>query len=214
MLQSSETLAAMQWRYATKVFDPQKKISAETWADLEKGLVLAPSSFGMQPWKFLVIQNPELRAQLLPVSWNQKQVVDCSHFVVFLAKKEITVSDVDRLIHRVVEIRGGTPNELMGYSKMLMANLVQGDAPQKIPTWASRQCYLALGQLLTLAALLKIDACPMEGFEQEKYDEILGLNNTGYTAVVACPLGYRSGNDRYAELPKVRYADQEIIEYR
>lgn len=214
MTTSSEILDALNWRYATKAFDAQRKIPAETWKDLEASLVLTPSSYGMQPWKFLVIQSPELREQLVPVSWNQRQIADCSHFVVFLAKTEVEDADVDRLINRMVELRGGTADALLGYSNLVKANLANEAAKPIIPAWATNQCYIALGQLLTAAALLNIDACPMEGFDKNKYNEILGLEGTGYTAVVACPLGYRSEGDRFAALPKVRYTAEELVEYR
>src|ERR1700741_5395776 len=123
---TSQLLNALNWRYATKVFDATKKIPAETWHALKQTLVLTPSSYGLQPYKFLVVQDPAKRAALLPHSWGQKQVVDCSHFVVFLARTEMTEADVDKLIKRSVEIRKIPAEALSGYRGMMLGDVVKG----------------------------------------------------------------------------------------
>lgn len=211
---TSQLLDALNWRYATKAFDAQKKIPADVWAALEKSLVLTPSSYGLQPWKFLVLTDKTLRESLVPHAWNQRQVADCSHLVVMCVKKTLTEADVDKFIHRIVEVRGGTADSMAGYKKMIAGDVIQGERGKWVAEWAARQAYIALGQFMAAAALLGVDTCPMEGFVPTKFDEILGLEAPGLTAAVLCPAGYRSENDRYAGLPKVRYAAHDVIEHR
>jgi len=211
---SSQLLEALSWRYATKVFDALKKIPADVWATLEESLVLTPSSFGLQPWKFIIVQDPALRSELLPHTWKQRQVVDCSHLVVMAVKKEMTEAYVDAFVNRIAEVRGGTPDALMAYRNMMVGDVVTG-ARSKIATeWAKHQAYIALGNLMTCAALLGVDTCPMEGFEAAKYDEILDLAKDGLTTAVLLPLGYRSEMDRYSGLPKVRFKTEGVVAYR
>lgn len=207
-----ELLEALHWRYATKVFDPNRKIPADLWQALEESLVLSASSYGLQPYRFWVVTDPAKRAQLVPHSWNQRQVVDASHFVVFTARTTVTRDDVERLLRRVSEVRRVPAESLESYRGMMMGDLVEGPRRQVAHHWAARQAYLALGNLLTSAALLGVDACPMEGFVPAEYDRVLGLAGSGYTAVVACALGYRSADDRYASLPKVRFEQQDLIQ--
>ena len=207
-------LEALHWRYATKKFDPAKKIPAAEWATLEQVLVLTPSSYGLQPWKFLVVTDPALKAKLRPASWNQSQIEDCSHLVVFLGKEDVTEADVDRFVGRIAEVRGVSPESLAGYKGFMMGDLVNGPRHAVIGEWAARQVYLAFGNFMTAAALLGIDTCPIEGLEPAKYDEILGLKGTGYHTLAACPAGYRSPEDKYARLPKVRYETGDVIEQR
>lgn len=209
----NQLLDALNNRYATKAFDAAQKIPAGTWEALEQSLVLTPSSFGLQPWKFLVISDPGLREQLVQHAWGQRQVADASHLVVMLAKTSMGEADIDRLIHRVVDIRGGTADALASYKGMMMGSVTKA-TPEWIADWAKRQTYIALGQFMAAAALLGIDTCPMEGFVPAKFDELLGLAGSGYTTSVLCPTGYRSADDRYASLPKVRFAAAELIEHR
>lgn len=207
-------LQQLNWRYATKKFDPAKKISAADWATIEKALVLTPSSYGLQPWKFIVVTDPALKAKLRPASWNQSQVEDCSHLVVFAAKVDITEADVDRFVARIAEVRGVSTESLAGYKGYMVGDLVKGPRHAVIQEWAARQTYIAMGNLLTSAALLGVDACPFEGIEPAKYDEILGLQGTGYTTISACPLGYRADDDKYAATPKVRFEAKDVVEHR
>ena len=207
-------LDALKWRYATKKFDPSKKISAAEWATLEQALVLTPSSYGLQPWKFLVITDAALKAKLRPVSWNQSQIEDCSHLVVFLAKEDITEADVDRFVARIAEVRGVTAESLAGYKGFMMGDLVNGPRHAVIGEWAARQAYLAFGNFMTAAALLGIDTCPIEGLDPAQYDAILGLKGTGFRTLAACPAGYRAADDKYASTPKVRFEAGDVIEHR
>jgi nitroreductase len=206
-----ELLAALNWRYACKLFDSTKKIPADIWAALEESLVLTPSSYGLQPWKFLIIEDKELREQLVPHSWRQRQVADCSHLVIMTVKKSLSLEDIDSFITRMAEVRGGTADALAGYRKMVGGTQAQGYMTKD---WAKMQAYIALGQFMAFAALLGIDTCPMEGFVPEKYDEILGLEAQGLTTAVLCPAGYRHADDRYASLPKVRFKSGDVIEHR
>ena len=211
MSQTKQLLDALQWRYATKVFDATKKIPAEVWSALEQSLVLTPTSYGLQPYHFLVVQDAAKRAALLPNSWGQKQVVDCSHFVVFTARTEMKEADVDRFVKRSAEVRGVPAESLAAYRGMMLGDVVNGPRGKIAHEWAARQCYIALGNLMTAAAVLGVDACPMEGINPLEYDKILGLAGTGYKTVVALALGYRAASDKYASLPKVRYNTAELV---
>jgi len=211
-MNTTELLKALEWRYATKAFDPTKKIPADTWQSLERALVLTPTSYGLQPYQFLVVSDPAKRTELLPHSWGQKQVVDASHFVVFAAKTKMTEADVNKLIERTVEIRKLPAPEALGtYRFMMLGDVVNGPRGKIAHEWATRQTYIALGNLMTCAAVLGIDACPMEGLVPAEYDKILNLNGSGYATVVACALGYRSADDKYAKLAKVRYDTKDIV---
>lgn len=207
-------LQQLNWRYATKQFDPDKKIPAADWAVLEQALLLTASSYGLQPWKFIIVTDPALKAKLRPASWNQAQVEDCSHLVVFAAQQDVTEADVDKFVARVAEVRGVGIETLAGYRGYMVGDLVNGPRHAIIKEWAARQTYIAMGNLLTSAAVLGIDACPFEGLEPAKYDDILGLKESGYATVAACPLGYRSANDKYATAPKVRFAAADVIDHR
>ena len=209
---TQQLLKALQWRYATKVFDAAKKIPADIWQTLERALVLTPTSYGLQPYHFLVINDPAKRAELLPHSWNQKQVVDASHFVVFTARTKVTDADVTKLIQRTSDIRKIPAESLNFYRGLMLGNVVNGPRGKIAHEWAARQAYIALGNLMTCAAVLGVDACPMEGLNPAEYDRVLGLNGSGYATVVACALGYRAANDKYASLPKVRYEATELVQ--
>ena len=211
MSATQQLLEALQWRYATKVFDATKKIPADVWSALEKTLVLTPTSYGLQPYQFLIVQNPAKRAALLPHSWDQKQVVDCSHFVVFTARTDMKEADVARLIARISSVRGVPEESLSRYRHAMLGDVVTGERGKIAHEWATRQCYIALGNLMTAAAVLGVDACPMEGLVPAEYDKILNLNGTGYATVVACALGYRAAGDKYAKLAKVRYTTQDLV---
>lgn len=205
-------LEQLNWRYATKQFDPSKKIPPEIWAVLEQSLVLSPSSFGLQPWKFLVIHNSEIRHQLVEHSWGQKQVVDASHLVVFAIKKNIDAAYVDRYILRMADVQQVPVDSLQGFANVVKGSLNQRPSPSDIDAWSTRQVYIALGQFMTTAAMLEVDTCPMEGFVPAQYDAMLGLTEQGYASVVVCPAGYRSAEDKYAAKPKVRFKTQEVVQ--
>lgn len=207
---SNETaLRQLQWRYAAKKFDASKSISPEDWSTLEQSLILTPSSYGLQPWKFVVITDPAIKSQLPAISWGQKQVADASHVVVFAIRQKLSEEDIDRYLARIVEIRGGTLDALAGFRRML-TNTINPDS-MNLTHWASLQAYIALGQFMATAAMLGIDTCPMEGIEPAKYDTLLGLNDLGFQTVVACVAGYRSNDDKYASLAKVRFKPDDVV---
>lgn len=207
---SRETvLGQLGWRYAVKKFDPRRRIDAETWTALEKSLVLAPSSFGLQPWRFLVVENAALRTQLRAASWNQPQIEDGSHLVVFAIRTPLGKDDVTRWMARLHEVRGTPQAELAGYQKMIEGFIQRPGFD--VAGWCARQAYIALGQFMAAAALLGVDTCPMEGIDPAAYDRILSLPATGHATVVACVAGYRAADDRFAALPKVRYDHGDVV---
>lgn len=210
-ISASQLTAALDWRYATKKFDSAKKIPADTWAALEHALVTAPSSFGLQPWKFIVVTDAAARAKLLPASWNQTQVVEASHLVVFAVRKGVDEAWVDKFLARQVELRGGSLEALAGYRGMMTGFLQKITAAGQLDAWATKQSYIALGQFMAAAAVLGVDACPMEGINPAAYDEILGLTGTDYATVVACAAGYRAADDKYAAAKKVRFPASELV---
>ena len=207
----SQLIDQLNWRYATKQFDPARKISAQDWAALEEALVLTPSSIGLQPWTFLVVDDPEVRARLLLASYGQPQVVDASHLVVFATKTHFSEADVDAHVRQTAKVRGIPVDSLDGLRAMAVRSIVQGMDETTRRNWATNQTYIALGNLVTSAALLGIDAAPMEGFERARYDDILGLTARGLTASVIAALGYRKPGDKYAVAPKVRFPRKDII---
>jgi nitroreductase len=207
----SQLSDALRWRYATKAFDATRKLPAATWSALEETLVLSASSFGLQPYRFLVVEDPGLRAQLVPHSWNQRQVVDASHLVVFAARTQVTEAEIDAWIQQIATTRGVTPASLAGYRGMMTGSLLNPAFQSIAPHWTARQAYIALGSLLTAAALLGVDTCPIEGFTPAEYDRLLGLPAQGLAAVVACALGYRAESDKYAAAPKVRFPASQLI---
>lgn len=206
-----EILSHLQWRYATKKFDPERTIPDDVWQVIVSSLVLTPSSFGLQPWKFFVICDRTVRQSLLEHSWNQRQVVDASHVVVLTIKTNVDDAEVDRYIQSIADIRNVPLESLAGFSKVIKGFLA--NPKLDLREWATKQAYIALGQLMTTAAMLGVDACPMEGFVPAKYDELLDLANKNCASVLVCPLGYRAADDHHANLAKVRYPQNEVVEF-
>lgn len=201
----------LEWRYATKKFDATKKIAAADWDALERSLVLSPSSFGLQPWKFVVVTDPAVRQRLVAASWNQTQVADASHAVVFTIVKDLGAAHVETYVRKIAQVRGVPVESLDGYKKV-MADFLARPRPQfDVNAWASLQVYIALGNFMTAAAVMGIDTCPMEGINRPQYDEILGLAKLGLTTVVVGVAGYRAADDRYAEAKKVRFERSDVI---
>lgn len=201
---------ALQWRYATKDFDPNKKISNQDLATLKQSLLLAPSSFGLQPWKFVFVENAELRKKLTSASWGQTQIENSSHLLVICAKTDIDAQYVQHYIDHIAKVRNIPVAALAEYNN-LMVGFVGRLTPEQKTIWMQKQCYIALGELLAAAALIQVDACPMEGFDAAQYNEILSLKASGYNATVVCALGYRSENDAMAHYTKVRFPEDEMF---
>ena len=210
---TSPILSALNWRYATKQFDASRSISEGVWDIIEQSLVLTPSSFGLQPWKFLVVRDPAIRAELQPESWGQSQVTEASHFIVLAARTDLTAADIDAWVTRMAEVQGKTP-ETVAPLRGMIAGFAEAKSCEERHQWNVRQVYIALGQLMATAAVLGIDTCPMEGISATSYDRILGLERSGYATVVACALGYRAASDKYAAIPKARFDRSRVIEYR
>jgi nitroreductase len=209
-LTTSDLTAALQWRYATKSFDATKKIPAPTLETLISALHLSPSSFGLQPWKFFVIENTDLRDQLRQQSWNQPQVTDASHLIVLTVKETITAGDIHDWIHCLASTQN-TPIEQLAPLQGMITQFTGAMSIDEMRQWNSRQVYIALGQLMTSAAVLGVDTCPLEGISTTAYDQILSLEGTGYRTIVACALGYRSEHDKYATAPKARFPLGKVV---
>lgn len=209
---SQDILSALEWRYAVKRFDPSQKIPAKDWDVLAASLVQSPSSYGLQPWKFLVVENPDLRQKLQEVSWNQSQVTEASHFVVFLSRDQVTEQTIAEYIEDMAQTRGVNREALKGFETMLINNIVKGKSGADLLHWTQRQAYIAMGFLLETAALLKIDSVPMEGLDPAAYDKLLNLEGTGWRSVAAVALGYRHAEDKLQFAKKVRFPTEKIVQ--
>jgi len=212
-LSSSPILEALRGRYATKQFDPSRKIGDEDWSALEDALVLTPSSYGLQPWKFFVVTQQSMKDSLVTASYNQRQVADCSHLLIITVRTEMTEADIDRLVDLTAETRGVGRDTLASYRNFMIGDIVTGARSKDAVGWAKLQSYIALGNFMTVAALMGIDTCPMEGFAPQAYNEALDLDSKGLTTSVLCPAGYRLAGDKYASLAKVRYPKTELIRH-
>jgi len=208
-------LAQLSWRYAVKVFDPSRKIPADLWSTLEQAIVLAPTSYGLQPWCAVVVADPAVRAKLREASWNQPQITDASHLVVFARQTSLTEADINRHVDRIAQVRGASLESLAPLRGMIAGSLSNpaGLPGGSVDVYTTRQTYIGLGVLITAAALLGVDACPMEGFDPSRYNEILGLPAKGYSATVVATLGYRAADDWLAKLPKVRPPHEQVIRH-
>lgn len=206
----TQLIDALQWRYATKSFNPAKKLSAELISSLIESLHLSPSSFGLQPWKFIVVENPGLREELRNHSWGQAQVTDASHYIVLAVKEKIDAADVQEWIECLAKTQS-TPLEKLAPLQGMIMQFVTAMSDDQLLHWSTRQVYIALGQLMTSAAVLGVDSCPMEGMSPEGYDLTLSLKNTGYRTVVACALGYRCESDKYANAAKARFPLEQVV---
>ncbi len=209
-MNAQECLGNMQWRYACKKFDPTLRISEEDWDAIRRIITLSPSSVGLQPWKFIQVENPDVRRELRAVSWDQTQVTDSSHLLVFCARRDVTMEDIDRHLARLVEVRGVTLESLEGYRQM-MAGLIFSKSDDDRNAWIERQAYIALGFAMSAAAQLHVDTCALEGLDPAQYDAILDLEDSPYRTLCALAFGYRSDEDRYATVPKVRFDVNEVF---
>lgn len=203
-------LKSLQWRYATKQFDASKKLSNEQLNTVLEATNLSASSYGLQPFDILLIENPDIRQKLRGAAWGQSQVTDASHLVIFAAKTNLSAAHVDEFLKRISEARG-IPVEAMTDYRGMMVGSVEGRPVETRTQWAARQAYIALGTLLATCAVEGIDACPMEGFDPAQFDQILGLAEKNLTAVVMAPIGFRSADDKYQHLAKVRRNIKDIV---
>lgn len=203
-------LEDLQWRYATKSFDSTTLTDEQLNYILEAGR-LAASSYGLEPWKFLVIKNPELRTKLQAASWNQTQVTQSSHLIVLCARTDINETYVNNY-QVALETNVGMPaGSLDGLGNMIRGS-INYLTPEQIIEWNKKQVYIALGQMMSACATAKIDSCPMEGFDAKAYSDILGLEEKNLVATVVLPVGFRSPEDKTANYPKFRRSLDEISE--
>lgn len=199
----TQVLEALKWRYATKKFDAKRILAQDKIEILKNAFNLTATSFGLQPVRLLIINNKEIQQKLLPVSMDQRQVVDASHLLVFCVEKSIDSNYVDTYFNTVKAIRN-TEDEVLAPFKEYLLDHFSTVSPEDKNLWATKQAYITMGNLLTVCALEKIDACPMEGFLPDGYNEVLNLDEKGLRAVLVMPVGYRAQDDMFADLKKVR----------
>lgn len=206
----SKFIEHQNWRYATKKFDSTKKISNEDLNVLKEAIRLSSSSYGLQPYKILIVENPELRAQIQPAAWGQSQIIEASHLIIFANMINLGEAEIDNYIANIAETRGIPAENIQGYGDFMKSKIITLSENDK-NNWTSKQTYLALGNLLNAAAELKIDATPMEGFEPEKVNAILGLNEKGLNASLIATIGYRHEEDATQHNKKVRKSKEELF---
>ncbi len=204
-------LEDLNWRYATKKYDPTKKISQDDLDILLEAVRLSPSSYGLLPFKVLLIESAEIREKLKPHSWNQSQITDASHLLAFCSFSEMSEDYIDQHTELIENTRSLEKGQLQGFSNFVKVKVKEKSITEQAE-WNARQTYIALGILMQSCAALKIDATPMEGFEPEKYNEILGLNERNLNATLVCAIGYRSEEDSNQHLKKVRKPMSEFLE--
>jgi nitroreductase len=196
-------IESLNWRYATKKFDSNRKLSKNQVNILKNAFNLTASSYGLQPIKLIVISNQEIKNTLLDSSFNQKQVIQCSHLLVICIETDIDESYIELYFKRVVDIRKTSAKVLESFKKSII-NEFNDMSNTSIINWSKNQAYLALGNLMTVCAVEGIDSCPMEGFVPEKYNEILDLKSKNLKSVLVMPVGYRSVDDQFSSFKKVR----------
>lgn len=203
----------LNWRYATKRFDPDKKLSEEQLNIVKESVRLSASSYGLQAYKVLQIDDPETRQKLMVASYGQQPVVDASHLFVFCAYTKVEDSDVHRYMQLISDTRETVQEELDRFGKGIITS-IKNKSQEQIINWTSKQTYIALGQLLHTCASLRVDALPMEGFDPSSYNRILNLDEVNLTATLACPVGFRHDEDSAQFRKKVRKSSDDIFEIR
>ncbi len=198
------------WRYATKKFDVDKKVSEHDLELLLEATRLSASSYGLQPYHLYVITEQNLKEQLKPASWGQSQITDASHIIVFANKTDFGEELMDAYVQNVSKTRNIPEENLKGYRDFMKSKLLDLSPEQK-SVWTSKQAYLAFGNMIQAASELKIDTCPMEGFEAAQYNKVLGLEDKNLNAAVVLAIGYRSEKDETQHLPKVRKSKEELF---
>ena len=210
-MKSEEILNALHWRYAGKIFDPAKKVSEEDLHTVLEAGRLAPSSIGLEPWKFIVVKNEELRKKMRAASYDQPKVTDATYIIVIAHRTDAQAMSPE-MIQRTAKAQGKSEEELEGLKQMADGSVAgRSQSEEMLQGWLAAQSYIALGIMLETAALLEIDSGPMEGFDPNQIDEILGLKAKNLHATTMLALGYR-GDDSHAALPKVRRTFEEAVE--
>lgn len=202
-------LDALDWRYAVRQFSDEI-ISATELKKLLNATRMSASSYGLQPYNIIVVESKVIREQLLSFSYGQDKIAQSSHLIVFAVHTQIGNTTVDRYIDKYAKITNKPYSELSNFSNHMKSALA-AKTPEQQREWAHQQAYIALGNLLTCAAVMKIDSCPMTGIDSVGYDGVLGLVEKGLTTSVICPIGRRHENDVQARNPKVRFDYDEIV---
>jgi len=203
----------LSWRYATKKYNPDLKISDENISIIKESLRLVPTSYGLLPLKFLFIESKELREQLRAKAWGQGQVTDASHLLVICAYPTLDHDYIDEHVELTANTRNIEMSSIQGYGNFVKMKIGEMESHNQT-SWNERQAYIALGQLMHTCATLRIDSTPMEGFEPEAFDEILGLKKDNLKSVLICAMGYRSEEDGIQHLAKVRKSQEQLFEVR
>ena len=207
---SNKQIDYLNWRYATKSFDNTKKVSSQDIDMLVNSALLSPSSYGLQPYKLLVISDLQTRKKLFNYSFNQDQVLDCSHIFLFCIENSLDENYVDSYIDDISNTRNVPKSSLEPFRKSLLS-AISNMGEEKYKIWAYKQVYIALGILINNCAIKKIDSCPMEGFEAKKYDEVLELDKKNIQSVVMATVGYRKETDDAKYFPKVRKSKNNFL---
>ncbi len=205
----SDTIKNLQWRYATQVYDTSKKLTDAQREIIMEALRLSPSSFGLQPWKFIHVTDAALRAKLRAAAWDQPKVTEASDLFVLAVRTDLDEAYVDHYLSVVAKDRGVSPGSLKGYKDMLMGAI--NKPKSDLIEWSSKQVYLALGVTLAAAAENRIDASPMEGFDTKQFDEVLGLPQLNLASRVMLAVGFRSPADKNQKFPRSRFSKEEIF---
>ncbi|MFA7277602.1 MAG: NAD(P)H-dependent oxidoreductase [Candidatus Gracilibacteria bacterium] len=200
----------LEWRYATKRYDTTKKLTPDQLNMIKESLRLSPSSFGLQAWKFVHVADPALRQELAAAAWNQPQVTEASDLFVLASYVSIDEAFVDKFVASVAETRGISVDVLQGYRDMMVGS-VKGRTPEQLGEWLARQVYIPLGVALTVAADNHIDASPMEGFDSQKFNELLGLDKLNLCARTILAVGFRSPEDETQNMKKSRFSQEEVF---
>ena len=203
-------IESLEWRYATKKFDAEKIVSTSQINTLKKAFNLTATSYGLQPIQLVIVKNKEIQKELVTHSWNQQQVSQASHVLVICIQKELNEDHIESYFNLVKKIRN-TPDEILAPFKDYLKNDIGQQTKEQLHVWMKNQAYIALGNLLTVAAIEKIDTCPMEGFIPEKYDEVLNLNAHNLTSALVLPIGFRAEDDYMKDLKKVRKNLEQVI---
>ena len=199
----SKIIESLSWRYATKKFDTNKKLSENKIKTLKEAFNLTATSFGLQTISMLVISNEDLKKSLIEHAYNQKQVYEASHLLVICIQNDIKDEDVNDYFDNIKVIRNTPETILESYRNYLLQSMRDKSVEER-QQWSMNQAYIALGNLMTVCAVEGIDSCPMEGFNPEKYDEILNLKDKGLKSLLLLPVGYRAEDDIFATFKKVR----------
>ena len=208
--QTENIINSLDWRYATKLFDATKKLNDQQLELLLDAVQLTPSSYGLQPYQIIVVSDQAIKEQLKAAAYGQTQLADASHVFVFATTKNYTTVHVDEYAENIIKTRDISIDAIKGFVDV-MKGTVNSRNQTELANWNARQAYISLGILLQTASLTEIDACPMEGFDTAQFDKILGLEDKNLTSVVIAPVGFRSEDDAYQHLQKVRKSKEDLF---